>query len=351
VTVSDKKLAVSVGGTTIDYYTADVVTASDYYPFGSQMPGRKFAQANSSYRYGFNGQENSDEIAAGLTTAMYWEYDSRIGRRWNVDPIVKVEESPYLCFSGSPILFSDPLGDDVKKGGDDKPIVTKGTNLPEIVLRSTIRKKPTIDLNTLVKINTKSTCHISNDEVSTALNKSFSSALAAANNGKGLDTKNGQVALPANLFGKIVNFIFGSDVYYGFHPTTGELGFNGFAIKNDGYVDTHQRPVALTAPSAGIKGGVGIWSSSKRISSVKNAFGHWKKHGGEFPQFTNAKQYVEGARNFLNNSPAGTLIKIRTNGDILKYHQATNTFGVMNSKGLPKTMFKPLDAIKYWLAQ
>jgi RHS repeat-associated protein len=94
-----------------------VVTANDYYPFGSQMPGRKYLQPNSSYRYGFNGQENSDEIGAGLTTAMYWEYDSRIGRRWNVDPVLKVWESPYLCFGGNPILYSDLLGDDANGDG------------------------------------------------------------------------------------------------------------------------------------------------------------------------------------------------------------------------------------------
>jgi hypothetical protein len=116
VTISDKKLAVSANGTTIDYYNADVVTASDYYPGGMTMPGRKYS-SGGSYRYGFNGQENSDEIAAGLTTAMYWEYDSRIGRRWNVDPVLKIWESPYLCFGGNPILYSDLLGDDANGDG------------------------------------------------------------------------------------------------------------------------------------------------------------------------------------------------------------------------------------------
>jgi hypothetical protein len=74
------------------------------------MPGRSYS-IGGKYRYGFNGQENSDEIAAGLTTAMYWEYDSRIGRRWNVDPVLKEWESPYACFNGNPIMLSDLLGD------------------------------------------------------------------------------------------------------------------------------------------------------------------------------------------------------------------------------------------------
>lgn len=119
--MSDKKLGVDNNSDgIIDYYNADVITANDFYPFGMQMPGRKYSQSNTTYRYGFNGQENSDEIAAGLTTAMYWEYDSRIGRRWNQDPVVKDWESPYLCFSGNPIFFSDVNGD-VGKPSNEPP--------------------------------------------------------------------------------------------------------------------------------------------------------------------------------------------------------------------------------------
>jgi filamentous hemagglutinin len=87
------------------------------------------------------------------------------------------------------------------------------------------------------------------------------------------------------------------------------------------------------------------------MSSVKNAFEHWKKHRAEFPEFLNAKQYLEGAKNFMHNSPAGTLMKTRANGDILKYHPGTNTFGVMDASGVPRTMFRPTDGMKYWLEQ
>ncbi|KAA0992038.1 hypothetical protein [Dyadobacter aurulentus] len=99
------------------------------------------------------------------------------------------------------------------------------------------------------------------------------------------------------------------------------------------------------------KGGTSLWTSTSKLSSVKNAFGHWKKHGAEFPEFLNAKQYVEGAKNFMHNSPAGTLMKTRANGDILKYHPGTNTFGVIDASGVPRTMFRPTDGMKYWLGQ
>ena len=74
------------------------------------MPGRSFS-AGSKYRYGFNGQENCDEIASGLTTAMYWEYDSRIGRRWNVDPKPETGMSSYSTFFCNPIVNVDIFGD------------------------------------------------------------------------------------------------------------------------------------------------------------------------------------------------------------------------------------------------
>ena len=43
---------------------------------------------SGGYRYGFQNQEKDDEIKGeGISyTAEYWEYDSRLGRRWNLDP-------------------------------------------------------------------------------------------------------------------------------------------------------------------------------------------------------------------------------------------------------------------------
>lgn len=60
---------------------------------------------------------------------------------------------------------------------------------------------------------------------------------------------------------------------------------------------------------------------------------------------------MEGAINFLHNSPEGTLVKYRENGDVLKYHPDTNVFGIMDAKGNPRTMFKPHDGIEYWNKQ
>jgi hypothetical protein len=45
-------------------------------------------------------------------TATFWEYDTRLGRRWNIDPVVKPWLSGYSAFSNSPIWKVDPDGDD-----------------------------------------------------------------------------------------------------------------------------------------------------------------------------------------------------------------------------------------------
>ena len=64
---------------------------------------------DDAYRFGFNGQMKDNEVAGigNHNTALFWEYDTRLGRRWNVDPVLKESESSYLTFSGNPIRLND----------------------------------------------------------------------------------------------------------------------------------------------------------------------------------------------------------------------------------------------------
>jgi|GEM_PF-1012765 len=107
----------SCGAGDVMYYNAQVVSVSDYYPGGSLMTERSWSA--TEYRYGgAGGQEKDDEISGkgNSYTAEYWQYDSRLLRRWNTDPIVKPFESPYACFRNNPILLIDPTGEDVDLG-------------------------------------------------------------------------------------------------------------------------------------------------------------------------------------------------------------------------------------------
>lgn len=70
--------------------------------------------SEAGYLFGFNTQKRDDEIygKGNSYSAEYWQYDSRLGRRWNVDPIVKIHESPYAAFANNPIFLIDPTGAD-----------------------------------------------------------------------------------------------------------------------------------------------------------------------------------------------------------------------------------------------
>jgi len=74
------------------------------------MKERSFS--NEEYRFGFNTQEKSTELGEDTYTAEFWQYDSKIARRWNVDPVVKSHESSYAAFANNPIWFVDINGAD-----------------------------------------------------------------------------------------------------------------------------------------------------------------------------------------------------------------------------------------------
>ena len=109
VTVSDKPVYKVSSGTI--YFSPEISSISDYYPFGAPIQGRSFS--STEYRFGFNTQEKTDEITGpgNHNTATFWEYDTRLGRRWNTDPVVKPWESLYACLSDNPIFYTDPKGD------------------------------------------------------------------------------------------------------------------------------------------------------------------------------------------------------------------------------------------------
>ena len=113
-TVSDRTLPEAVTGTpaAVRGYTADIVAASDYYPFG--MVARAFNSPSVNYRYGFNGKEVDNEMF-GIGNELDYGmrvYDPRVGRFLSVDPITKqyTELTPYQYASNNPISGIDRDG-------------------------------------------------------------------------------------------------------------------------------------------------------------------------------------------------------------------------------------------------
>jgi hypothetical protein len=84
------------------------------HPFGSVLS----SVSKGEYRYGMNTQEKDNEIygEGNSYTAEYWQYDARLARRWNVDPVVKQFQSPYVGLRNNPLFYSDPFGDDETSG-------------------------------------------------------------------------------------------------------------------------------------------------------------------------------------------------------------------------------------------
>jgi hypothetical protein len=77
--ITDRRLY-EKGADGSEYYVPDVVSATDYYPFGWAMPGRTYTAA--SYKYGFNGKENDNEVKGEGNQQDYGMriYDPRLGR-------------------------------------------------------------------------------------------------------------------------------------------------------------------------------------------------------------------------------------------------------------------------------
>jgi RHS repeat-associated protein len=88
----------------------DVLKSSTYPYYTSTY--KDLYLLNNPYSFHFNGQEADDEIAGmgNIMSAEFWEYDTRLGRRWNCDPITYPWNSSYCVLNNNPISNIDPDG-------------------------------------------------------------------------------------------------------------------------------------------------------------------------------------------------------------------------------------------------
>ncbi|SPE77624.1 RHS Repeat protein [Flavobacterium columnare] len=97
--ISDRPIDYNLGKNT--KYLAEIISFSDYYPFGSLIPNRH--GSSTAYRYGFQGQEKDDELKGEGNSLNYTfrMHDPRVGRFFATDP--KFKDYPY----NSPYAFSE----------------------------------------------------------------------------------------------------------------------------------------------------------------------------------------------------------------------------------------------------
>jgi RHS repeat-associated protein len=109
-----------------DQFTPEVKSYTDYYAFGMVMPGRQFN--SGSYRYGYNGKENDNEVKGTGVQQNYGMriYDTRIAKFLSIDPLIKdyPELTPYQYASNNPIANIDIDG--LEGGSTTNPYATYG---------------------------------------------------------------------------------------------------------------------------------------------------------------------------------------------------------------------------------
>ena len=118
VVISDKRISVCDTELEVEYFKAEVLSAMDYYPFGSVIPDRQWYANNDSNGFvnGFNGMRYDHEIN-GVGNSLDFGariYDSRLGRWLAIDP----KSAMYAGYSAyhfgycNPIIVVDPNGEE-----------------------------------------------------------------------------------------------------------------------------------------------------------------------------------------------------------------------------------------------
>ncbi|GGQ95263.1 hypothetical protein GCM10008957_04520 [Deinococcus ruber] len=88
--------------------------------------------------------------------------------------------------------------------------------------------------------------------------------------------------------------------------------------------------------------GCPIWTPNPRkgLANAQNAFEHRRGHASKFPEYSNAAEYITGARDFLLNMFKDAVTKVRKSSDIVVYQPSTEKFAVYTPDGTPRTFMR-----------
>jgi RHS repeat-associated protein len=86
-----------------------LLSYADYYPFGSEMPGRKFVGAGEEYNHKYQGQFTEYDEEVNWDAFQLRNWDGRLARWTSIDPASQYW-SPYLGMGNNPINMVDPDG-------------------------------------------------------------------------------------------------------------------------------------------------------------------------------------------------------------------------------------------------
>jgi cell division protein FtsB len=202
-------------------------------PFGMMMQERSFTSNTNENKFSFNGKENDNEIygQGNSYTTLYWQYDSRLGRRWNVDPRGRNWESSYGTLGNNPSFNVDFNGDKWDPSNNSKAIAQKHKkHVNEKIISNNDQiennKEKIQSLNSkleelvLIKSISEPTDMLSEDgsDISLEIEK-IQSAVAS------LESQNNELSASNKLLNshiETINSLGESEVIYSLIPTSGQ---------------------------------------------------------------------------------------------------------------------------------
>ncbi len=104
---------------TVTHTTGPLLQEQSYYPFGLQMSGISDKALNKlNTQAKFNGGVDLED-ETGYYNTFYRQYDAQIGRFTGVDMYAEAYAgiNPYQFAANNPVLFNDPMGDQLLQGG------------------------------------------------------------------------------------------------------------------------------------------------------------------------------------------------------------------------------------------
>ncbi len=128
--ITDQKLPEEAAGVIVSY-SAVIITATDYSPFGVGLYGRSWSEG---YRYGFNGKEvDSEGMGGGSSTYDYGFriYNAQLGKFLSVDPLYQsfAGLSPFHYASNNPVTNVDLDGLEAVNATHESFILEVGVKL------------------------------------------------------------------------------------------------------------------------------------------------------------------------------------------------------------------------------
>jgi len=109
-------------------FLAQVLSASDYEPFGSRRMMRHSDVTDGSYRYGWQGMRLFDGHEKRFDYLTQFRlFDTRMGRWQSSDPVFNPGVSPYEGMGSNPLGLTDPLGLWVRAIGGDAEAAIKSS--------------------------------------------------------------------------------------------------------------------------------------------------------------------------------------------------------------------------------